>query len=848
MVEVKLTSATKALAWLGALIWPRVRRLYAERSAGRWGVGLNVNLLEQEWEAALKRLQGSVPDEAWWEQFLIRVEHHIVAPNFFRVDAVREWLAEHQVRCDLTALAKARLLGHDKDDAEARGRLRQAYLRRTGEGAHVADDRIEVALAVLAAGFIASIEPSQRTMFAYGQAAAADNLRLHRETQARQEDGFAAIQDRLDSLSDPLREMWERLRPTLEGPAAPRGAQGPPSTSVLPPPVADFTGRVALIRDLIGHLTSRDGRPVIATLRGMPGVGKSALAAELKLQIQESFADGILALDLRGFSDEDPPTPNQIMADVITRLSPGADVSNSREELAWRYQQTLTGRRMLLIFDNARDTAQVQPLAPPAGVAMLVTSRSAIYLPGAEEHLIAGLPEQEAAEFLRKVLGMRHIPSEDLIKLAGQCAGLPLALRAAGTYLRRRGGTSVERYVEMLADTRQRLSALSVEPALLDVRASLRLSLDALEEEDRQLAEQWQQLAVFRARWLAGMAAHVWGWNDEQRASDALDNLVSRSMLERHDRAFERESRFGDYGMHDLFRDLALETIGAAAHATALERHASGCLSLLVRTGAAFERNEPDTAAWMNILGMVWPEVDAAQRWVMSLENPSQEQRRLILGYARKGAQILDVRLPAPERAEWHRRAAEACHRIGEESTEQASLGCLATAVGQLGQLEKARRLFARSVRLARKHGCRLSIVASFTNVGNFERDAGRPMKALACYRLAAQIAGSIPGSKGATAAKGRAIGAMAIVLQTLKRYGEAAQALDERLALARECGDRHGEGIALSNRFGFRVMRGDAKGALEDAMAAVALLRACGDPRGLELEALLREAGVELG
>jgi hypothetical protein len=476
---------------------------------------------------------------------------------------------------------------------------------------------------------------------------------------------------------------------------------------------------------------------------------------------------------------------------------------------------------------------------------MLVTSRAEIDLPGAREFQILGLRDDEAAAFLRKVLGTRRVSDEELGALAARCAYLPLALRAAGTYLRRRAGTSVERYLEMLADARRRLDALTVEQAFLDVRASLRLSLDALHEDDPQLAERWQQMSVFRMGWYAGMAAHVWGC-DEESASDALDDLVSRSMLERYERMSEKQNRFGDYGMHDLFRDLALETIEVAARATALERHASGCLSVLARTGAAFAANEPSTAAWMNALGAMWPEVDAAQRWVMSLENPTLKQRNLIVRYARTGGQLMDLRMPAPERAEWHRRAAEACRRLGEEGIEQASLGCLATAVGQLGQQDEARRLFARSIRLARKHGDRLSIAASFTNIGNFERIARRPIKALACYKLAAQIAGAISDSKEAMAAKGRAIGAMAMVLLDLKRSHEAAEALDERLALARACGDQHGEGIALANRFFIKAMHGDAMG-VEDARAARKLLRARGDPRVLELEALLREAGVEL-
>ena len=103
-----------------------------------------------------------MPDEVWWKRILDSVGHALVAPDFFRVESVREWLREAQVRSDLTAIATDRVLGHAEDDAAARQRLRQAYMRCTGEAAHLADDRIDVALAVLAAGFVAGIEPAHR--------------------------------------------------------------------------------------------------------------------------------------------------------------------------------------------------------------------------------------------------------------------------------------------------------------------------------------------------------------------------------------------------------------------------------------------------------------------------------------------------------------------------------------------------------------------------------------------------------------------------------------------------------------------------------------------------------------
>lgn len=185
MVSVTPAAAARALASLAQLAWPKVRQLRAERLAARPAVRPPADLLATTWDETLDRLRGGVPDEAWWKRVLDSVGHALVAPDFFRVASVREWLAQRQVRADLAAIATARVLGHAEDDAEARERLRQAYMRCTGEAARLADDRVDVALAVLAAGFVAGVEPAHRVGIAYQQAAVVENRGLHLETQGQ---------------------------------------------------------------------------------------------------------------------------------------------------------------------------------------------------------------------------------------------------------------------------------------------------------------------------------------------------------------------------------------------------------------------------------------------------------------------------------------------------------------------------------------------------------------------------------------------------------------------------------------------------------------------------------------
>ena len=179
-----------------------------------------------------------------------------------------------------------------------------------------------------------------------------------------------------------------------------------------PPAPADFTGRRVLVETLEAALTHPGASTPIITLRGMGGSGKTALAARVGWLVAGHFPDGVLWLDLRGFAQEEAPTPERTMVDVIARLDPSAKIPDGPGEIAAHYRATLSGRRLLLILDNARDTAQVEPLLPPPQVTILVTSRNDIHLPGREIFEVHGLAPDEAARFLGFLHPVRRrIPS-----------------------------------------------------------------------------------------------------------------------------------------------------------------------------------------------------------------------------------------------------------------------------------------------------------------------------------------------------------------------------------------------------------------------------------------------------
>jgi hypothetical protein len=252
---------------------------------------------------------------------------------------------------------------------------------------------------------------------------------------------------------------------------------------------------------------------------------------------------------------------------VIQALEPEAQAPTELSAAQSLYRGCLDGRRVLLLFDNAANSAQVAALvewrAPTTLV--IVTSRQAIAMPGLINLSLDVMDSGEARDLLRVALAERSATDDELDALAERCGRLPLALRVAGTFLALNRDWSIAEYIEALADQRQRLASLAIEEdARLNVHVVLGLSTRRLSEENRELFERWQVLAVFPASFDRAAAAAVWVTPDSE-ARQALSELLRRSML-MYDEAD------GRYRLHDLMRDVGRVSLEGEDQATVERR------------------------------------------------------------------------------------------------------------------------------------------------------------------------------------------------------------------------------------------------------------------------------------
>ncbi|MBO3743033.1 AfsR/SARP family transcriptional regulator [Actinoplanes flavus] len=702
--------------------------------------------------------------------------------------------------------------------------------------------------------------------------------------------------------SPPLRRLHQQVLtadPALDAPEAATAVSAgvPPAGRRLPLPrqlpasPSTFTGRAAELARLDEIMTASAGRGatvVISAIGGSGGIGKTWLALRWAHDNAHRFPDGQLYVNLRGFDPTtDPVAPAVALRGFLDTLGVApADIPADTDAQAALYRSLIAHRRILIVLDNARDTATVTPLLPGTSAgAVLVTSRhqlgGLVTTHGARPLALDVLPDADARDLLLRHLGRQRAASDErsVAELVRQCAGLPLALGIIAARAALQPGLSLAALAGELRAAGTRLDALDAGELAVNLRAVLSCSYRALTPE---------------AARLFALLGHTHGPDLSLAAAASLAGTpigATRSVLHQLTAAhLVHEHVPGRYRMHDLVRLHAVElAAGAEPGREALHRLLDHYLHTAYRAALLLSPHRDPltlTAARPGTVPTDLADLDAAMLW-FTTEHPV-----LLATIVHAGAAGFDVhacQLPwtlatfFDRRGHWHdwvtaqHEGLEAARRLGARADQAQAhrllanaysnlrryedahghLGCALTLFGELGDdagrahvhLDIA-MLFDRqglprealphahrTLELYRAVGTPLKQAVALNAVGWYHSQLGEHREALGYGEEAlalSQQAGSPYGQANTWDSLGFAHHHLGEHRQAIACYRQA-------LDLFRDIGDRHAEALVRDHLGDTHHAVGDAATAREEWRQALDTLERLGHPAAGELRAKLR-------
>jgi len=364
-----------------------------------------------------------------------------------------------------------------------------------------------------------------------------------------------------------LRQLHEQILRNDPGlvpaPEVPAPAAVP---RLLPRDIADFTGRTEDVDRLVGLVRAAvDTAVVITALDGMPGVGKTTLAVHAGHRLLEHFPDGQVFLDLHGYTPGHEPLTPAVALDLLLRAIgvPPEQIPDGLERRADVWRSSVAGRQLLVVLDNAQDTAQVRTLLPgTAGARVLVTSRRRLtMLEGASSLSVDLMPREDAVELFLRVAGRDRAGAdpEAVAEVVALCGYLPLAIRIAASRLRTRPLWTVAHLAELLRDEDSRLAELATDDR--SVGAAFTVSYRNLPES---VQRSFRLLGLIPGGDFDGYTAAAVAGLPVPGARRLLDDLVDVNLLSEH--------QPGRYHFHDLVRHYARGMAGPRERTSAAER------------------------------------------------------------------------------------------------------------------------------------------------------------------------------------------------------------------------------------------------------------------------------------